>query len=97
MADLIATKALKYATRRLLPDDHFTTKNERDARILIGIGKARRASLPQLDHDRDSREGGSKLSEENLTALRAEYQRVVGKRPFNGWDAATLREKIAAA
>lgn len=32
----------------------------------------------------------------DLTVLRAEYQKVVGKKPFGGWDAATLREKIAA-
>ena len=32
-----------------------------------------------------------------LSALRAEYQEVVGKRPYHGWDAGTLREKIAEA
>ncbi len=84
MADLIATKALKYATRRLLPDDHFTTKNERDARILVGIGKARRAVKAEPVKD-------------ELAELRAEYQEAVGKRPFYGWDADTLREKIAEA
>lgn len=35
--------------------------------------------------------------EDDLTALRAEYQAKMGKRPFNGWDAATLRGKIASA
>jgi hypothetical protein len=30
-------------------------------------------------------------------ALRAEYKRIVGKAPFNGWDETTLRAKIAAA
>lgn len=34
---------------------------------------------------------------EDLGALRAEYQRVVGKRPFNGWDAETLADKIKTA
>jgi hypothetical protein len=33
---------------------------------------------------------------EDITALRAEYEAALGKKPFNGWDAATLREKIAA-
>lgn len=33
----------------------------------------------------------------DLTALRTEYLRVVGKRPFSGWDAAELRTKITAA
>jgi len=32
-----------------------------------------------------------------LKRLRAEYQRVVGKRPYHAWDAATLRAKIAEA
>lgn len=36
------------------------------------------------------------LSDE-LSTLRAEYQEVVGKRPFHGWDAEMLREKIAEA
>lgn len=31
----------------------------------------------------------------DLAALRAEYQEAVGKRAFHGWDADTLREKIA--
>lgn len=34
---------------------------------------------------------------DDLSDLRAEYQEVVGKRAFHGWDAETLREKIAEA
>lgn len=33
----------------------------------------------------------------DIAALRAEYEATLGKRPFMGWDAATLREKMAAA
>lgn len=33
----------------------------------------------------------------DISKLRAEYLRVVGKRPFNGWDAETLSAKIAKA
>lgn len=33
----------------------------------------------------------------DLKALRAEYKAAVGKNPFNGWDIATLRQKIAEA
>lgn len=36
-------------------------------------------------------------SDADLTSLRAEYEKVVGRRPFMGWDAGTLREKMAAA
>jgi hypothetical protein len=33
---------------------------------------------------------------DETAALRAEYERVIGKRPFMGWDAGKLREKIEA-
>ncbi|UZW54959.1 hypothetical protein NUH86_16010 [Sphingobium sp. JS3065] len=33
--------------------------------------------------------------EPDLEALRSLYQEVVGKRPYHGWDAATLSAKIA--
>lgn len=36
-------------------------------------------------------------AEDELTELRAQYQEVVGKRAYHGWDADTLREKIAEA
>jgi hypothetical protein len=49
-----------------------------------------------LDHDRDGAKGGSEAqSGEAVQVLRAEYQRLIGKRPFNGWNEAVLREKIA--
>lgn len=35
--------------------------------------------------------------DDELATLRAQYQEVVGKRPYHGWDAAALREKIAEA
>ena len=31
----------------------------------------------------------------DLKALRAEYKKVAGKAPFNGWDAETLKAKLA--
>lgn len=33
----------------------------------------------------------------DIAELRAEYQRIVGKRPFNGWDATELLAKINSA
>lgn len=44
MTKMIATKSMRYATRRLLPDDEFVAKNGRDARLLSAIGKARYAT-----------------------------------------------------
>lgn len=51
-----------------------------------------------LDHDDDGKKGGSKPQPAtgDLKALRAEYKKATGKNPFNGWNAATLREKIGA-
>lgn len=34
---------------------------------------------------------------DDIAELRAEYERVIGKRPFPGWKADALREKIAEA
>lgn len=77
-----------YMTRALQSSD------PRYARILGKLGYERRdmraveavsvkpAAVPQHDE---------------ITLLRAEYERVVGKRPFMGWDEAKLREKIAEA
>lgn len=63
------------------------------------IDKINNAERHALDHDGDGKPGGSVAAEqtEDLPALRAEYQRVIGKRPFAGWDAETLKQKIAAA
>ena len=34
-------------------------------------------------------------SEDPIASLRADYERATGKKPFNGWDADTLRAKLA--
>lgn len=39
----------------------------------------------------------SKQPGEDLTALRAEYQAKVGRRPFGGWGAEELRKRMAEA
>lgn len=117
-----ATKAFKYATRRLLPGDVFEVNRPRDVRILKAIRKAEDhgeiedspreapaapavdpvATPPApprdpLDHDGDGQKGGSVAppKTEDLAPLRAEYEATVGRRPFMGWDADTLRQKIA--
>lgn len=90
---LIATKGLRYGTRRLLAEDDFTAP-KRDARLLVAIGKARyrtegaRAATPTP---------APTPAVDDLKALRETYKTATGKKPFGGWDAATLREKIAAA
>lgn len=86
MTYLIAVKPFVYASRRLLPGQDFITKTERDAKVLIAVGKAR-AKIAAADAEMP----------DELTLLREEYEAVIGKKPFHGWDAETLRAKIADA
>lgn len=48
------------------------------------------------DHDKDGTRSGPASPEPtgDLASLRAEYQDLVGKRPFPGWDAAELQRRI---
>lgn len=85
--DLIAKRSMTYATRRLLPGDGFVAP-ERIARVLIASKKATTAATAA---DTQSTE------RDKLALLRSEYQQTTGKKPFHGWDATTLRAKIAAA
>ncbi|CDM56278.1 MULTISPECIES: hypothetical protein [Rhizobium] len=84
--DLIATRRMSYGTRRLLPGDRFTAPSQ-TARVLIAIKKAKAAGA----------EGLGAEPAKPLAVLRTEYQAVTGKRPFHGWDAETLKTKIAEA
>ncbi len=97
MADMIANKSMRYGTRRLLPDDGFTASS-RDARVLHAIGKARYATRDMVAVDeRPARAPApSPAGVDVRPSLRAEYEAKFGKKPFMGWDAAALREKLAA-
>ena len=46
---------------------------------------------------RDMRAAEPAEAADDLAALRAEYLRIVGKRPFHGWDAAELKRRMAEA
>jgi hypothetical protein len=110
--DMIAKTGFRYSTRRLLPGDVFTAR-DRDVRVLEAIGKAEvkreRVAVPPpprrvkdkihpLDHDSNGVKGGStSAGGDELKALREQYREVIGKQAFNGWDADTLRQKIADA
>lgn len=90
----------RYGTRMMTAGEPLTLSGPA-ARLALALGKVTdkrpRAARPQLDHDQNGHEGGSiKQTGDDITALRAAYQTKFDKRPFNGWDAATLREKLAA-
>ena len=76
---------MSYLTRAL------QARDPRYARILQKLGYARADITAAAPTE-------PKVAEEGeLTALRQEYEVVLGKRPYHGWDADELRAKIAAA
>lgn len=79
---LVARKPMTYNTRRLVAGDVFEAVSARDARLLRAIRKAD----PHVEP----------IAPDEAAALRAEYEKTFGKKPFMGWDADTLRQKIAA-
>lgn len=67
--------------------------SRRDANILQKLGRG-----TYMTRDMRAQPAAPSTEEDQeLSALRAEYQAVVGKRPFHGWGLDTLREKIAEA
>lgn len=53
--------------------------------------------LGKLGYERADIVSNASQQADDMGELRKEYQEVVGKRAFNGWDAATLKAKIAEA
>ncbi|WP_173931382.1 hypothetical protein [Chelativorans sp. Marseille-P2723] len=80
---LVANQPMTYATRRLKAEDEFTA-SRRDADLLVRIGRARYAVAKPSDED-------------DLAELRRQYEDVVGKRAYHGWDAAELKRRMAEA
>lgn len=91
MDDLIATKSLIYNTRRLSAGDVFQAR-PRDAKLLIAIKKAKTAGVKV-----QSVAPSAHVPVSDASTLRAEYARKFGKKPYMGWDAATLQAKLARA
>jgi hypothetical protein len=75
-------KSSKYMDRAMKSSD------PRFARVLGKMGYSRRDMVA---------EETAAVPVDDIAPLRAEYERLIGRRPFMGWDADTLREKIAAA
>lgn len=88
---VIATKDMTYGTRRLKAGDEIADVSGPNSRLLAALGRARLVQPGET-----KKEVKAEVHAESKAALREEYQRVFGKRPFNGWDADELREKIAA-
>jgi hypothetical protein len=99
--EMIATKDLKYRTRRLKAGDGFRVKNSREAKVLAHLGRAEMAANANREvalDDARAQVALPPLSKDStdIGTLRAQYAEKFGKRPFNGWSAAQLQEKLAA-
>jgi len=93
-----ALKSFSYNTRRLVPGDDFETKRDIDARLLEANKRAERVrEIGELPPPPKAVVTKVVDAAEAMKALRAEYTRLVGKKPYNGWGADELRAKIAAA
>lgn len=68
-------------------DRALRAADPRFARVLGKLGYGRRDMVAEAAAD----------DADELAELRAEYQEVVGKRAYHGWDENALREKIADA
>lgn len=84
------------------PDDNGVLRHK-DGRAVAMRGdvpRSRSVEVP-VKEMRPQQTGPSYLTRESgvesdLSTLRSEYHTKFGKKPFAGWDAATLREKIKA-
>lgn len=92
MDRLRARKAFRYNSRQLQVGDVFDAKKPLDARLLLASKRAEVAPVaPALKKPEQQEQPDERV------ALRTEYERVIGRPPFMGWTAETLRDKIAAA
>lgn len=97
MVALKVTKELRYAGSQKLPGEIFEA-SEKDAKILVAIGKAERAevapanptNLPLLAAR------GANSPDTALRDAREEYERTFSKRPFHKWSVDELHAKINA-
>ena len=87
-------KSQSYMTRAL------QARDPRFATILGKLGYDRRDVVAEAPKDGRKSKAATPTppaATDALPALRRQYQEVVGKRPFNGWDAEILKAKIEEA
>ena len=87
----ITTRDMTYDTRRLKAGDEFRL-TARDGDLLVRLGRAKVVpeSLAQ-----SAQPTPQQPQPDPMTTARAEYEAIVGKRAFHGWDETELRRRIA--
>lgn len=78
-------------TKSTYMDRAMRARDPRYARILERLGYERRDMVPTAAASVEpvAQDAG------DIAALRAAYREKFGKRPFMGWDAGTLRDKLS--
>lgn len=97
MPKVTALREVRYATVTYKPGDAFEA-SDKDAGLLERIGKVTRGKIKANPTDLPA-EAAPEVAEEpapldEMAELRAQYQDQLGKRPFMGWDADELRERM---
>jgi hypothetical protein len=90
----ITTRDMLYNTRRLKAGDEFRT-SARDGDILVRLGRAQRVPASLAQSAQPAQTPVAQPQPDPLATARAEYEDVVGKRAFHGWDEAELRRRMA--
>lgn len=99
MPKYITTVARYYNNRRLKAGDELVGVSPRDGNLMVKIGRA--ALVPDALAPSSFKippppePPVSAQPADSLATVRAEYERIVGKRSFHGWDEAELRKRIA--
>lgn len=94
MERMVATRRFRYADTMLEPGEHFFAAPSK-AKILRTLNRAMAAPQTAANAPPESVDTNAASAAEDLSALRAEYHTASGKRAYHGWDADTLRDKIA--
>jgi hypothetical protein len=85
MRNLIATKPLVYATRRLRAGETFVARSDKDARVLVALRKA--AAAPE-------RKASVEADDSGLEYLRTAYLEQKGEEPDKRWGSARLKREL---
>jgi hypothetical protein len=92
---MIAVRALRYGTRRLRAGQEFSpTRGE--ATLFRAVGLAKDAPTQRLV-TRSAPPAPSPAVDTELAPLRAEFERLTGRKPHHLWRSARLQSEIDAA
>lgn len=98
---MIAKKTMRYGGISVEPGEQFYVRN-RHVAFLETTKRAAKTELPPTKPQetkpkakvKPEKKAKAKPKVEDRSALREEYERLYGRKPWNGWDAAKLRERI---